>query len=149
MNPHPDLRVGHGKRMALLSLGLLMAAGAWADEPPAATIHDFNPEHAVAELMQPLTFGKPRLAALLSSDPGTAAVTDGVPASELVTHLDARLDRSRRKFRVRAIDWVKDQSLAVGYFADFIIDGGDSGWHLDVDLRGEDEYMLQWKARFR
>lgn len=149
MNPYPDLRAGHGRRMALLPLGLLIAAGAWADEPPVAATHDFSPEHAVAELMQPLAFGKPRLAALLTSDPGTAAATGSAPASELATHLDARLDRSRRKFRARAIDWVKDQSLAVGYFADFIIDGGDSGWHLDVDLRGEDEYMLQWKARFR
>jgi len=149
MNPHHKFRVGPGTCMALLPLALFMVAGVHAEEPAAAMAHDFSPGQVAAQAVQPLAFGKPRLAALLTADPGAGDLASPAPASELATHLDVRLERSRRKFRTRAIDWVKDRSLAVGYLADFIIDGGDSGWHLDVDLRGEDEYMLQWKARFR
>ncbi|MCC7329389.1 MAG: hypothetical protein IT484_04445 [Gammaproteobacteria bacterium] len=128
---------------------LLLAAGALADQPPAATAHDFDPDAAVSQVVAPLVAGGTGLAAAVAVDLDAPDDSAAAPAVELATGLNVQMDLNRRKFRTRAIDWVMDRSVTVGYLADFLVGGADSGWHLGVDLRGDDEYTLQWRARFR
>ncbi len=134
-----------------LPLLALLASGALADEVlPHAAGHDFDTDAAVARAVMPLLVGERGLATLaLSSGDVLEETSAVVPSAELAANLNVQLDRSRRKFRTRTIDWVKGRSVAVGQLADFLVGGADSGWHLRVDPRGDDEYMLQWQARFR
>ena len=132
----------------------LVASGALAGEPPAPATHDFDTHLAASRVVPALEMheglGRQGLASAVmpDADPLDEAATTA-PAAELAAGLDLQVDRNRRKFRTRAIDWVKDQSLAAGHLADFLVGGADSGWHLTVDPRGDDEYSLQWKVKFR
>lgn len=71
------------------------------------------------------------------------------PAHELAAGLNVQVTKSRRKFRTRAVNWMTDRSVAMGVVTDFLLGGGDSGWHLVADVTGTDEYVLEWKAKFR
>lgn len=71
------------------------------------------------------------------------------PASELSAGLGVEVDQKRRKFRARVVDFMADRSASFGRMTDFLLGGADSGWHLVVDPIGEDEYVLEWKAKFR
>ncbi len=132
----------------------LVASGALAGEPPAPAAHDFDTQLAASRVVPPLEMeaglGGQGLASgvMPAGDPLDDAAT-AAPAAEQAAGLDLQVDRNRRKFRTRAIDWVKDQSVAAGHLADFLVGGADSGWHLTVDPRGDDEYSLQWKVKFR
>lgn len=143
------LAAGQGRPAAVLVL-LLAACATAADEPPeqadppgtslsaadalAGLDHDWDVTLAEAVL------------------PGEQAASSGkadAPAHELAEGLGVQVEQSRRKFRASAMDWISERSATVGRMADFLVGGGDSGWHLTVDPRGDDEYQLQWKARFR
>lgn len=141
---------GPGARPAAWTVLLALLAGAaLAGEPPATAAHDFDTGLAVSRVLAPLPLGERGLASAVMPDqavPDDAAAA--APADELAAGLGMQVDRNRRKFRAKAIDWVMDRSVAVGHLADFLVGGADSGWHLTVDPRGEDQYTLQWQARF-
>lgn len=93
----------------------------------------------------------PALAAALLPDPDfePASPAAAAPAQELATGLGIQVEKKRRRFRQRAVNWMSDYSTSAGFLADFLIGGADSGWHLVVDPTGTDEYILEWKAKFR
>ncbi|MCC7488656.1 MAG: hypothetical protein IT485_03325 [Gammaproteobacteria bacterium] len=139
-------------RGAMVPLLALLASVATAGEPPV--LHDFDTRLAASHVVAPLEMGGGLGAHGLASAvmPGSELSDDAeaaAPAAELAAGLDLQVDRNRRKFRTRAIDWVMDQSVAAGYLADFLVGGADSGWHFTMDPRGDDEYSLQWKVKFR
>lgn len=72
-----------------------------------------------------------------------------VPAGEMAANLDLQIERGRLHFRSSAVDWLRVKSAPVGRVADFLIGGGDSGWHLSVDPIVDDEVVLEWKFKFR
>lgn len=91
------------------------------------------------------------LSGALLPDGGFAAQSAAgvAPAPELAEGLDVQVHQKRRKFRTRAVNWVSDRSSPVGVMTDFLLSGADSGWHLAADVTGTDEYVLEWKTRFR
>lgn len=139
---------GQGRPAAAVAL-LLAAAAAHAGDPPAAAVAD-EISLSAAEALSGLGQWDMTLAeAVLPGDQAAHALEADAPAHELAEGLGVQVEQSRRKFRAQAMDWITGRSQAVGRMADFLIGGGDSGWHLTVDPRGDDEYQLQWKARFR
>lgn len=76
-------------------------------------------------------------------------VDAAAPAQELAAGLDVQVTQKRRKFRARAIDWMSERSLAMGHMTDLLLGGADEGFHLVVDPSGDDQYILEWKVRFR
>jgi hypothetical protein len=78
-----------------------------------------------------------------------ASSTSAIPAQELAAGLDVKVDQSRRRFRSGAVSWMMQRSAAMGRMTDLLLSGSDTGWHLVVDPRGSDEYILEWKIRFR
>lgn len=138
---------GQGRPAVVLFL-LLAAATAGADAPAGDT--SLQLDLPPADMLT--GFGQWDTVLASAVLPGAAIgnpVDVEAPAYELAEGLEVQVVHNRRKFRARAMDWVSERSLAIGQFADFIIGGADSGWHLTVDPRGDDEYQLQWKARFR
>lgn len=77
------------------------------------------------------------------------AASNAAPAQELATGLGVQVDKKRRKFRTRAVNWMEKQSPALGSMTDFLLGGGDSGWHLAADVTGTQEYVLEWQVKFR
>lgn len=98
-----------------------MVLGAWNDSLSRATFFDED----------------------FQSDAGEA------PADELAAGLGVEVDQKRRKFRARIVDYMESRGAAFGRMTDFLLGGADSGWHFVVDPTGEDQYTLQWKAKFR
>jgi hypothetical protein len=88
-------------------------------------------------------------AILPDSDFDAQSAAGLAPAPELAAGLNVQVTQKRRKFRTRAVDWMSDRSTAAGTMTDFLLGGADSGWHLYADVTGTDEYVLEWKARFR
>ncbi len=147
-------RLPAARRAPLVALPalLLAAAGAMAGEPVAGgrdalATADINlfPAETLAALGQ----GEFHVVSAFMLDEALASPDADAPAYELAEGLGVQVEQSRRAFRARALDWVTDRSIAMGHMADFFTGGADSGWHLTVDLRGDDEVQLQWKARFR
>ncbi len=141
---------GQGRPAVVLFLPLLVlgAGPACADLPSSGVPLEFELTAADA-FTGAGGWDNVLAAAVLPSDEDLTAADVDAPASELAEGFDVRVVHSRRKFRARAMDWISARSEAVGHMADFIVGGADSGWHLTVDPRGDDEYQLQWKARFR
>ena len=77
------------------------------------------------------------------------AADGAAPAPELAEGLNVRIDQKRRKFRSSAVRWMAQRSLTMGTMTDLLLTGSDTGWHVVVDPRGADEYILEWKIRFR
>jgi hypothetical protein len=88
-------------------------------------------------------------AVLPDGDFDAQRASNAAPAQELATGLGVQVDKKRRKFRTRAVNWMEKQSPALGTMTDFLLGGGDSGWHLAADVTGTEEYVLEWKVKFR
>lgn len=88
-------------------------------------------------------------AVLPDGDFDAQAASNAAPAQELATGLGVQVDKKRRKFRTRAVNWMEKRSPALGTMTDFLLGGGDSGWHLAADVTGTEEYVLEWKVKFR
>ena len=117
-----------------------------AQAPPVAPagVSQFQP------LVAPGAWDPALAAAFLPETPAvpeTRAVA--APAQELASGLSLQVERKRRRFRQRAVGWVAEQSPSVGWMTDFLLGGGDSGWHLVMDPTGDDEYILEFKMKFR
>lgn len=138
-----------GRRAPVLAFVLFALAGAArADDGAQAVASPL--EIPVLELLEPGSLDPALTAAVLpDGDFSLAAAEDVAPAPELATGLGLQVQKKRRKFRQRAVNWMGDRSAAVGRMTDFLLGGADSGWHLVVDPTGTDEYVLEWKARFR
>lgn len=152
-----SLIAGHG-RLAVACFALSLSGVMRADDMSAAAV-DALPDDALdAAVMAPATLADNGI------DLGTwnASLADATffekdfqgddaaaPATELAAGLDVQVDQKRRKFRARVVDYMAHQSAAFGHMTDFLLGGADSGWHFVVDPTGEDEYTLQWKAKFR
>ena len=78
-----------------------------------------------------------------------ASSDSAAPALELAAGLDVRVDHKRRQFRSDAVSWMTQRSLAMGTMTDLLLGGADTGWHVVVDPMGAEEYILEWKVRFR
>jgi hypothetical protein len=96
---------------------------------------DWDPALLAAVLPETRGFGMPQ--------------ARSAPAHEMASGLGLQVERKRRRFRQRAIGWLADKSRPAGWVSDFIIGGADSGWHLVMDPSGDDEYILEFKAKFR
>jgi hypothetical protein len=88
-------------------------------------------------------------AVLPDGDFDAQAASNAAPAEELATGLGVQVDKKRRKFRTRAVNWMEKQSPALGTMTDFLLGGGEGGWHLAADVTGTEEYVLEWKVKFR
>jgi len=77
------------------------------------------------------------------------AADGAAPAQELAEGLNVRMDQKRRRFRNSAVRWMAQRSVTMGTMTDLLLTGSDTGWHVVVDPRGSDEYILEWKIRFR
>jgi hypothetical protein len=83
--------------------------------------------------------------------PLALSTTLGVPADTAATPLSAPragLVAAPRGFRHRAVDWMRDRSLPLGFVTDLLL-GAEYGWEVDVDPAGNDEYSVRWTLRFR
>jgi hypothetical protein len=154
MAPQDSAGVPPGARhwRAALAVALLLVAGVARAEPPvadAAIDLALPPAQAgatapgalVAEWNQSLAD-----AAFFGADFQSDAAA--APAAELVEGVDVQVTQKRRKFRARAIDWMSERSETMGLMTDLLLGGADTGFHLVVDPTGQDEYILEWKARF-
>jgi len=130
-------RAGSGRRAAT-AIACLWAFPALA-EPPAAPAVD-----AAAPVVAAWEAGL--VDAVLDAPTEAAAAA---PAQELAAGLDVQVTQKRRKFRAQAIDWMADRSLVMGHVTDLLLGGADEGFHLVVDPSGDDQYILEWKVRFR
>jgi hypothetical protein len=138
-----------GWRTPVLAIVLVLLAGPARAEDAARAAADPLAMPAI-ELLSPRSLDPALTAAVLpDGDFSLAAAEDVAPAQELATGLGLQVQKKRRKFRQRAVNWMGDRSVAVGRMTDFLLGGADSGWHLVVDPTGTDEYVLEWKARFR
>ena len=148
----PLLVAGQGRLVAAFALALA-ATGAVAGDSLALESSPATAAQAdvpVAAVLAGLGRWQVSLAeAALPAEQADPSVAAEVPAHELAAGLDVQITQNRRQFRARALDWVRERSINAAEMADFLVGGGDSGWHLTVDPRGDDEYQLQWKARFR
>lgn len=143
---------GQGRPAAVLFVTLLLsgAGPACADAPSSRAPPELDLELMAADAFTDTGgWDNVLVAAVMPGNDDLAAADADAPALELAEGFDVQIVHSRRKFRARAMDWISDRSIAIGHVADFIVGGADSGWHLTVDPRGDDEYQLQWKARFR
>lgn len=127
---------------------LAVAAGcAGAAEP--VPVADLDPlAAAFRAALMPGRWDLPLAAALLPDEQALAAREAGsIPEQAGGPAIQAA--EKGRLLHQSALQWVQRRSVGVARLADFIIGGGDSGWYLTVDPRGEDEYQLQFQARFR
>jgi hypothetical protein len=129
---------------------------AWAGDSDVALIDQPWREYLEAASSVPLLAEQPTLlsaplaAAVMPDDEfGLENAGDAAPAYELAAGLDVRVEQKRRKFRSGAVDWMAQRSVAMGKMTDLLLGGADTGWHVVVDPRGADEYILEWKVRFR
>ncbi len=112
------------------------------------TLPDSAPAELAAEALAILS--PPFAAAVLPDESLAVSPADGAaPAQELAAGLDVAIQHNQRKFRSSAVSWMTQRSAAMGRMTDLLLSGSDSGWHLVVDPRGADEYILEWKIRFR
>jgi hypothetical protein len=150
------LTAGQG-RLAVSILAMTFAraaaAGDGAADPAGQTWHhDFDAASTAPVLTVPLATPESLAASAIiaeTDDEGANSAGSAAPAQELAARLDVRVEQKRRKFRTSAVTWMEQRSVAMGRMTDFLLGGADSGWHLVVDPTGADEYMLQWKFRFR
>jgi hypothetical protein len=144
------LIAGQG-RLAVAILAILFmrsaCAGDVASGPVGRAWQDFDAASLARALAVPLTALQPLVTSAVA--PTEDDLGGGATAQELVARLDVRVQQKRRKFRAEAIDWLGQQSVAMGRMGDFLLGGADSGLHLVVDPIGADEYVLEWKVRFR
>lgn len=141
-------------RLPLPAIGLLLIChAAWsadtstpasnaAQSPPAATAAGLRLVPGAWEFA-PMSFILP------DAQLARATHTTAAPAYELASGLGLQVERKRRRFRQRAVNWVTDQSEPAGWLTDFLLDGDDSGWHLVMDPTGDDQYLLEFNMQFR
>jgi hypothetical protein len=133
-----------------------MAPFAWAGDTEVAPAGQPWQEYPAAAGNSPLglhqsaMLSPPFVAAVVPADmPGTASSGSAIPAQELAASLEVSVAHKRRRFRSGAVSWMTQRSPAMGKMTDLLLGGADTGWHLVVDPRGADEYILEWKIRFR
>lgn len=150
-----SLTAGHG-RLVVTFFAFGLAQGACAGDtsaPPAGrpSHEDFDAASAPQMLTPQLAVLEPLFTtAVMPDDEIQQASSDSAaPAQELAAGLDVRVDHKRREFRSDAVSWMTQRSLAMGRMTDLLLGGADTGWHVVVDPTGADEYILEWKIRFR
>ena len=142
---HFCFRIAGQGRLAVTLVACASSGGVLADGAPAA------PTTEPATIARDLGLGewKGSLSEATFFEEDFQDDSSAAPAAELAAGLDVQVEQKRRKFRTRVVDFMQDRSAAFGHMTDFLLGGADSGWHLVVDPVGDDEYVLQWKAKFR
>jgi hypothetical protein len=141
-------RIAGQGRLAAGLVACALSGGVRADAPRPAAL-PVLPDTAAAIGLETDLAWDDSLARATFFDEGFQGTPSSAPAAELAAGLDVQVEQKRRKFRSRVVDFMQDRSVAFGRMTDFLLGGADSGWHFVVDPTGEDEYTLQWKAKFR